>query len=585
MMFAKRFLLSFLLLASSTCLFCQENYPQDYFASPMNIPLGVSGYFAELRGEHFHSGIDLKTGGKEGQAVICPAQGEVSRIKIQAYGGGKNLYISHPNGYTTVYMHLSRYCDKIEAFVSQYQNKNKTYEFDTKVPLGDIVFNQGDTIAFSGNTGASGGPHLHYEIRNTKTEHTINPQLFGLSIQDTIAPKIYNIEIVPWGKGSKVEFSDSRKIFCVSENNKSPYPHLCEGDTVRVTGSVYLGVLAFDKMITDVERNGVYSYKVFLDDSLFWQLKIDEFSFVATRYTNACIDYQLYKQSASRFLITRLLPNNLFPSFKTYQDNGIISVAKGQLCHVKYLLEDFAGNKTQFSFFLQGKPYYTIAGNFYQEDTSEQMQYCSWEEEKTLRCAQASAIIPSAALYEDAWVGCSYWQDTITKRGVYSFASDNALQKSMKIMLPIDTSLLNNEALQGKLLVLQRQKGYFYSIGGVSKDGFICAYSKDFGDFKVGFDTIKPQILPLNFKANKTIKASQQTLRIKITDNLSGIRHYALYLNDKWVLAEYDGKKKTIIYHINPIDLNEGENILRVTLTDKCSNNAEQRYNLRFADR
>src|SRR5574344_1846744 len=283
MAFSKRLVLTLLFFFSFQGLFAQINYPKGYFSSPMNIPLSAAGYFAELRGDHFHSGMDLRTNGKEGQCVLAPADGYVSRIKIQAFGGGKNLYLTHPNGYTTVYMHLQRYCKAIEDFVKAYQTSHNTYEFDTKVTEGLLAFKQGDTIAISGNTGASGGPHLHYEIRNTQTEHTINPQLFGLQMIDTIAPKIYNIEIVPWKEGSKVAFSDQRKIFSISESKTSPYPLLCEGDTVKVTGRVYLGLLAFDKMISKNDRNGVYCSQVFVDDSLFWPLKLAEISFAATR--------------------------------------------------------------------------------------------------------------------------------------------------------------------------------------------------------------------------------------------------------------------------------------------------------------
>lgn len=172
-------------------------YPKTQFRAPIDRQLNISGNFAELRGNHFHSGIDLRIGEREGEKVYSPEEGEVSRIKIQAYGGGKNLYIRHINGYTTVYMHLQNFSDKIEKYVKEYQYEKQTYEFDLQIPKGKLKLKKGELIAYAGNTGSSGGPHLHYEIRDTKTENIINPQHFGIEIKDTIAPNIISLLISP----------------------------------------------------------------------------------------------------------------------------------------------------------------------------------------------------------------------------------------------------------------------------------------------------------------------------------------------------------------------------------------------------
>ena len=306
-----------------------KEYPDNYFLPPIKLPISSSGYFAELRANHLHSGIDIRIGEKEGEKVFSPEEGEVSRLKIQAYGGGKNLYIRHPNGYTTVYMHLQHYCDKIEEYIRKYQYEKQTYEFDIEVPEGVLKLKKGELIAYAGNTGSSEGPHLHYEIRDTKTENTINPQHFGLSIQDTIPPVIHSIMIYPEGEYSKVEDEKWKKEYLIkkSENQIG----IKENDTIMVTNEVYLGIIAFDKSFNSTGRNGLYSYKLIVDDTIIWEFKIDEFSFSDSRYVNACIDYEQYKKTGQVYLISKKLPNNLFPSFITYKNNGIIDVKPNEV--------------------------------------------------------------------------------------------------------------------------------------------------------------------------------------------------------------------------------------------------------------
>ena len=152
----------------------QNSYPQDYFQSPLEIPLILSGTFAELRSNHFHSGLDIKTQQQSGLKVMAAASGFVSRIKVSHFGYGKALYITHPNGYTTVYAHLQNFNPEIDAYIKHRQYKNESYEIELFPKAGELLVNNGDIVAYSGNTGGSGGPHLHFEIRN-KQEHPMNP--------------------------------------------------------------------------------------------------------------------------------------------------------------------------------------------------------------------------------------------------------------------------------------------------------------------------------------------------------------------------------------------------------------------------
>ena len=170
--------------------FQQPDYKSLGFIKPLNLPLRISGNFCEVRSNHFHSGIDFKTNGTIGHPIYAVADGYVSRIKISPYGYGKALYITHPNGFTTVYAHLSEFEDSIGAYVKRQQYKNKKFSIDIYPPKGKLMLSQGQEIAKSGNTGGSSGPHLHFEIRETESEMPVNPLLFKMGIKDTITPII-----------------------------------------------------------------------------------------------------------------------------------------------------------------------------------------------------------------------------------------------------------------------------------------------------------------------------------------------------------------------------------------------------------
>ena len=202
---------AFLFLFLSVVTFCnaQSPYPQNYFMSPLDITLVLSGSFAELRSNHFHSGLDIKTKGKVGFKTYASAEGYVSRIKISRYGYGKALYITHPNGYTTVYAHLQKFAPKIEAYVKKQQYKKETFELELFPKAEELKISSKEVIAYTGNTGGSGGPHLHFEIIDQQ-ERPINPMLFGFDIKDTTKPVVHELYGYPLSEGSHINGETSR---------------------------------------------------------------------------------------------------------------------------------------------------------------------------------------------------------------------------------------------------------------------------------------------------------------------------------------------------------------------------------------
>lgn len=567
----KQFQILFIFLVfifiSQVAISQNKSYPKYSFSSPVKIPITLSGSFGELRPNHFHSGIDIKIGGEEGEKVYSPFDGEVSRIKIQAYGGGKNLYIQHTNGYTTVYMHLQKFSYKIEKYVRNYQYEKQTYEFDINIPKGKLRIEKGELIAYAGNSGSSSGPHLHYEIRDTKTENIINPLYFGLEVADTTAPYISSILISPEGEYSRIEGMREKQIF----------DNIRDFDTIRVTNKISLGIKAFDQENDLSSKNGANIYSVKVNDKAFWDFQIDEFSFSNSKYINACIDYELYSKTGQRFLITKRLPNNQFPNFKTYSNNGILEFEVYETKKIEYIIKDFQSNLKTLTFFLQSQP--TFPSNYHIiDDKPTHIFY--WEKENKIIDEGIKVFVPKNSLYDDCFVTYEKVIDSSSKEPIYKILSNEALHNNMELKIQIPKTLLDNPKLKNKLIVVEKKGRYSVSKGGKQEGNEIVTKVNSFGEFGVSYDTITPEINPINFKSNKKLSKKQTTLKVRIKDNLSGITTYKGYLNNKWILMEYDGKSSTLTYTIDSKELNSPTNTLRVVVTDRVGNIGDKSFKI-----
>lgn len=555
-----------------------KNYPRSQFESPIRRQLNLSGNFAELRTNHFHSGIDLRIGGVEGESVYSPYQGSVSRIKIQAWGGGKNLYIEHTNGYTTVYMHLKNYSPKIEEYIRKYQYENQTYEFDIEVSKDKLRIEKGELIAYAGSSGSSGGPHLHFEIRDTKSQNIINPQHFGIEVIDSIPPFIESLLISPEGVFSRVEGMPKKQIYeIIGDNQLRPKDKktIKPNDTVQVTNQISLGLQAYDRSLGSTLKNGVYSYKLLVDDEIFWEFQIDEFSFDKSRYINACIDYELFRNKNQKYLITKKLPNNQFPNFKAINSTGIIKLEPNTVKKVEYILQDYKKNTTNFTFYLQASVSNPNTKTNYEKSSTETFY---WQKDNTIVDNQFKVTVPKNALYEIADINYQRTIDLITQYPILKIESSSALHSNMIIEIPIPNSIKPEH--KTKIVVVEQKNRSKNSIGGEVNQNSIIASARFFGTYSIALDTISPTVVPRNFKSNVRLKPKQNTLTLRIKDELSGIAKYKGYINDKWVLMEYDGKTATLTYNIDNKELNQPTNNLRIELQDEVGNATVQSFTI-----
>ena len=273
----------------------QTKYPTNYFSNPLQIPLILNGNFGESRSNHFHSGIDIKTQFKEGFKVFSAAEGYVSRIKIAHGGFGKAIYINHPNGYTTVYAHLKKFNNSIEEFVKKIQYNKQSYEVDLYLNTSDLKVFNNEVIGFSGNTGSSSGPHLHFETRKTVNQKALNPLLFGIEIKDTRRPVVNSLYMYKKLKSGSISLPYKVVLNKINDSTFAT-------KKIKVNGLVSFGLSGFDRQDLAKNKNGIYEISTFLNENLINSMKFDSFFFEESIKINSLIDYSFFVENRKRIL-------------------------------------------------------------------------------------------------------------------------------------------------------------------------------------------------------------------------------------------------------------------------------------------
>jgi hypothetical protein len=539
----------------SLSIVAQDKYPKDYFRSPLDIPIQLSGNFGELRPNHFHAGFDLKTNQKEGLNVYAAADGYVSRIKISSGGYGKAIYITHANGYTTVYGHLQKATGAIEKKIIELQYAEKSYEIEAFFKPGEIPVKKSDIIALSGNTGGSEGPHLHFEFRDNKTEKIINPLFFGLEIKDTKKPIVSNLMAYPIDSESTVNQSKRPVALNLSLQQDGTYV----SEKVSAKGKIGFGIIASDLDDVSYNPNGVYKTKLTNNGKDIFGYEFDEMVFDEGRYVNAFIDYERYKKMHNRVQKLFMKEKYGFSNIKSNGNNGIIEVAPNYSDSVRVEVSDYKGNTTK----IQVPVSYSDQKILVPADDKITKYFVKSKSDTNFEKDNVSVFFPANTFYEDFYMNFDVRNKTL-------FLHEDIVPAHTNFTITFEDKESSAEDKKKMFIatVNGTKLGFLYT---KLQDNTFTAKARNLGQFKLAKDTVAPKISIAKPIQDKWITA-QKSIVITISDDFSGIKSYNGYINDKWVLFEYESKLRRLTHVFDDALLLEGKNNLKLVVTDNVGN-------------
>lgn len=549
-------LFSNILVFGQASVTMHNTYPTSYFGSPLDIPLILSGTFGELRHNHFHAGLDIKTQQREGLNVFASADGYVSRIKIAHWGYGKVIYITHPNGYTTVYGHLQKFSDHIEAYIKKQQYKNESFEIQVFPSAAELPVTKGEIIALSGSTGGFIGPHLHFEIRDSSTEKTINPFLFGIQINDSKRPTISGLI------GYSLD-TDSQ-INQVSVPLQLSFKKLSNGDLladkINAFGRIGFGVNAYDQLDNAINHNGLYSLELSVNGEKIHEFRASLFPFSEDKYINLLVDYERLEKTGQRIQKCFVEPSNKLSLYSTSVSNGYITIEDKKSYTIEIVAKDFKGNAQKISIPVTGK------------DDSILVRKTESETPYKINCTEfneftkdgITVAFPKNTFYNDLWLDFDVIDSVAKVHGPTVPIHNN-------YTITFDVSKYSDLEKKQLYIASINKKGSTSYEPTVKKESTFYASTKKLGKFTLLYDKDAPNIQLHNFKNEQWI-TNHETLKVKIFDYKSGINTYRAEINGEWILMEYDVATGLLTYDFKDKIFTDAKHELKVAVTDNVGN-------------
>lgn len=527
------------------------------YRSPLDIDLIVNGTFGELRSNHFHSGIDFSTQRKVGIPVYAIEDGVVNRIKVSSYGYGNVLYIRHPNGYTSVYAHLEAFEEPIATYVKKEQYKQQKFDVELFPLANELNIKRDQIISYTGNTGSSGGPHLHFELRDTSTEEIINPYTLGMfsSIKDTQKPILNGLWVYPANNEVGVQGVFKPIPINYTRMNNGEY----KADKVFTNGAIGFGINSYDILENSTGKNGLYEIVLKVNGSVYAHVVFDRFSFDKTRYINHFIDFKKMQEEGQ--LIQKLFNKNELPIpiFKKIKKEGFLEVAENEDYQVVVEISDFHKNKqvihipVSYNYYdvPQTEAPYTTHIDYYRDYAYEEDNlYVQWK---------------AGTFYEDVYLDINLSNNEI-------FLGKDVIPVHENIDLRINVENMN----------INKDKAFIARIDGNKiiyndtwkRDNDFRIRTKNLGKYKIAVDEIPPTVVN---KTNKKVTLRDELI-FEIQDDLSGIATFSGTINGNWALFTYDYKTKLIKHQLSEGIATKGENILLLEIKDRIGNNVIFEY-------
>lgn len=561
---AMRTLAIIIILLTAIAGHSQSDYPKGYFRNPLDIPMNLSGNFGELRPNHYHMGIDLKTNQRENLPVYAAAEGYISRIKIEPGGFGRAIYITHPNGYTTLYAHLNNFAAKIDAYLKQQQYAQESWRVTLDIPADKFPVKRGEFIAFSGNTGGSQAPHLHFEIRRTSDDVNLNPLLFGFPLTDNVRPRILRFAVFD---RTRSVYEQTPKIFPVKAIGSK---YITTPVVIKVNSPlVSFAITAFDTHTGSSNLNGIFEASLSVDDEEKESFQMNNISYNDTRYLNAHIDYR-YKTLGSTWLQhLSELPGYINSIYLKGNGSGVIDISDGNIYDIAIEVTDTEGNSTTLNTKVQyqhagvpasaapGKMFYPLMLDGYETEDCE-------------------FYIGEKCLYDSVHIKYSNTAssnpDVVSDVHIIG-ANYIPLQDSILVRIKPDISFVPADSSR---TVMQWTSGAKSSVRKVQwQQDWGAAKFRDFGNFQLVRDTIPPVIVPSGFADGSNLSKATRII-FTVRDNLPGVKNVRAELDGKWLRFTND-KGRNFIYQFDE-KCPAGAHTLEIFAEDEAGNKTSRQF-------
>lgn len=543
------------------------------FISPLSDVFGITGSFGEIRSDHFHSGIDLSTNGSIGKEIKATNSGYISRIKVSANGYGKSIFIDHQNGLTTGYGHLDRYADQIEDYIKRTQYQLKSFEIDVFPKPSEFPINKGDLVAFSGNSGGSSGPHLHYEVRTTIDQQIVSPAPEYLTFTDSIAPIIRSLHIYTIDSASYSNSYSDKKEIPISKH-KNDYTVI---RTVNAYKKIGIGIDVMDRINNLNSQLGFRNISLSVNGKIIYKLEMQKFAFAETRYVNSIIDYAAKYTTGKEIVKLFAEKANFFSGIHNLQNRGIINVQPDSLYRIQILIGDANSNITKLDFSIKGVKPTLKDKSTIKPNGNTTLLSCMIE--NSIVNDTFILQIPKYSLYDNLYF---YHRSSFSALYYSPIVKLHSPKTPIHIKAKLSIKSMNLPIkYQSKSLLATFDKDKKISAaGGEWKDGMVTGNISGFGDYVIVLDTIAPEITPLNIRDGADLTEALD-MRLLIKDDLSGIAKIDGYIDNKWVVFDYDKKNNLISYKFDKERLKKGiEHSIEIVVLDIKNN--EGRFHCKF---
>ena len=518
--------------------------------SPFDFELLLSANFGELRSNHFHAGVDFKTGGVSGKQIKCVADGYICRAKVEAAGYGLALYVMH-DGYMTVYGHLDRFPTDVAKRVRDYQYDKERFEVDLHFQPDEFPVKRGELLAYAGNTGYSFGPHLHFEVRDTTGNELYNPLCFYKDkIKDTRAPKATALAVYPRQGGGSLFAANSSCVFKLKNGVLA--------DTIEAWGDIAFAVEALDYMDKTSNKYGIYRTELFVDGEKYYESQMDNFSFGENKLILSSVDKGREKRDEGTFQKFFVAPNNPLRELKAGDSRGWVTIDEKRLYNVECHLVDDYGNKSVVRLVVRG-------------DSCEITQpagadVLSWRRKNVIDAPGARLVIPKGEMFDDARLSIAYQDGVCTVSGGYaSTGEDVFFHHGAELSLSAGDVPVDDKS---KLYICEITEKDTAWVGGKYADGWVVGKISSQGCYAVAADTVPPVLEPVGEKS----WMKNARLVFDLYDNETRVTSFRGTLNGKFVLFKYNRKDKRLTFDFKQENIRSGNHKLKVVVTDAYGN-------------